>query len=285
MAIKDYSTDPDLNVQISGINIAEGCPPSGINNAIRQLMADVKVEKDTRDAEQAAKDAAQDAAIAEASKEVTELDTALRQLIVEELAKYLPLEGGTMTGALYVPAGGSLSELNDDDYKAIILNGDGVGGIGSELLLFKKDSPENPGQAWLRVFDTTKGFTTLKLSPSGSVSVDNRPIVQLNASWHDGYNWYRKYYDGWIEQGGVITFVGTQAGAAQMVQQNFFTPFSNANYTLVVTPAQNPNNSDQYSGYYVFYTDSHTSTSFIINSTGFNKSQTITSFAWYACGY
>jgi hypothetical protein len=63
MAIKDYSTTPDLNVQISGINIAEGCPPSGINNAIRQLMADVKAEKDTRDAEQAAKDAAQDAAI------------------------------------------------------------------------------------------------------------------------------------------------------------------------------------------------------------------------------
>lgn len=42
MAIADYNTDPDLNVDISGINIAEGCPPSGINNAIRQMMADVK---------------------------------------------------------------------------------------------------------------------------------------------------------------------------------------------------------------------------------------------------
>lgn len=48
MPIKDYSTDPDLNVQISGINIAEGCPPSGINNAIRQLMADVKVESEAK---------------------------------------------------------------------------------------------------------------------------------------------------------------------------------------------------------------------------------------------
>jgi hypothetical protein len=72
MAVKDYSTDPDLNVQISGINIAEGCPPSGINNAIRQLMADVKVEKDTRDAEQALIDAAQDAAIAEAKSSADE---------------------------------------------------------------------------------------------------------------------------------------------------------------------------------------------------------------------
>jgi microcystin-dependent protein len=66
MAIKDYSTEPDMNTTISGINIAEGCPPSGINNAIRQLMADVKAEKDERDAAQAAKDAQQDAAISSA---------------------------------------------------------------------------------------------------------------------------------------------------------------------------------------------------------------------------
>ena len=42
MAVSDYKTDPNENTTISGINIAEGCPPSGINNAIRQLMADVK---------------------------------------------------------------------------------------------------------------------------------------------------------------------------------------------------------------------------------------------------
>lgn len=69
MAIKDYSITPDLNTQISGINIAEGCAPSGINNAIRQLMADVKAEKDSRDTQagaQSAKDAEQDAAIAAA---------------------------------------------------------------------------------------------------------------------------------------------------------------------------------------------------------------------------
>ncbi|MDL2285703.1 hypothetical protein LJB93_03055, partial [Desulfovibrio sp. OttesenSCG-928-F07] len=41
MSIKDYSTTADENTQINGINIAENCPPSGINNAIRQLMADV----------------------------------------------------------------------------------------------------------------------------------------------------------------------------------------------------------------------------------------------------
>lgn len=48
MAVKDYSTNPDENTTISDINIAEGCPPSGINNAIRQVMADVKEEYDTQ---------------------------------------------------------------------------------------------------------------------------------------------------------------------------------------------------------------------------------------------
>lgn len=42
MAIKDYSTTAGNNTSISGINIAEGCPPSNINNAIRAEMADVR---------------------------------------------------------------------------------------------------------------------------------------------------------------------------------------------------------------------------------------------------
>ena len=49
MAVKDYKTNPDENTTISGINIAEGCPPSGINNAIRQVMADVKNEYDEQE--------------------------------------------------------------------------------------------------------------------------------------------------------------------------------------------------------------------------------------------
>ena len=49
MSVADYNTDPDSNTSISGINIAEGCPPSGINNAIRQMMADIKDKADSTD--------------------------------------------------------------------------------------------------------------------------------------------------------------------------------------------------------------------------------------------
>lgn len=41
MAITDYDPIAGNNSTISGVNIAEGCSPAGINNAIRELMADV----------------------------------------------------------------------------------------------------------------------------------------------------------------------------------------------------------------------------------------------------
>lgn len=41
MSISAYNTTPGLNTTISGINLAEGCNASGINDAIRQMMADL----------------------------------------------------------------------------------------------------------------------------------------------------------------------------------------------------------------------------------------------------
>ena len=72
MSVKDYNVEPELNVSISGINIAEGCAPSGINDAIRQLMADLKEEQNAR----AARDSGQDAATASAQKSADDAQTA-----------------------------------------------------------------------------------------------------------------------------------------------------------------------------------------------------------------
>lgn len=38
----DYSTTPASNTSLGGVSVAEGCPPSNMNNAVRQLMADGK---------------------------------------------------------------------------------------------------------------------------------------------------------------------------------------------------------------------------------------------------
>ena len=40
--ISEFSSTPGNNTDIDGINIAEGCAPSGINNAIRELMSQLK---------------------------------------------------------------------------------------------------------------------------------------------------------------------------------------------------------------------------------------------------
>lgn len=40
--IKDYSLTPASNTSINSIDISEGCPPSSVNNAIRQEMADTR---------------------------------------------------------------------------------------------------------------------------------------------------------------------------------------------------------------------------------------------------
>lgn len=42
MAVADWSTDPSQNTDIGGINIAEGCPSGNLNNAQREMMAQLK---------------------------------------------------------------------------------------------------------------------------------------------------------------------------------------------------------------------------------------------------
>jgi hypothetical protein len=45
--IEDYSTTPGSNTSINGISVAEGMPPSNVNDAFRQMMADVRRENAT----------------------------------------------------------------------------------------------------------------------------------------------------------------------------------------------------------------------------------------------
>jgi hypothetical protein len=49
--ISEYSATASNNTDIGGINIAEGCAPSGINNAILELMAQLKDQQTGTDAD------------------------------------------------------------------------------------------------------------------------------------------------------------------------------------------------------------------------------------------
>lgn len=49
--ISEWSAIPANNTDVGGIDIAEGCAPSGINNAIREMMAQIKDQQTGTDAD------------------------------------------------------------------------------------------------------------------------------------------------------------------------------------------------------------------------------------------
>lgn len=97
---------------------------------------------------------------------------------------------------------------------------------------------------------------------------DVNPVLTLVASWRDEHNWYRKYSDGWIEQGGKIDG-GKNFGYFPVV---LHTPFTTNKYTALV--AAHGGNWDY--GYYLY---DHSTTGFEIagRQGGY--------YYWYACGY
>jgi hypothetical protein len=42
MAVSDWSTTASNNTTIGGISIAEGCPAANVNNAFREMMAEIR---------------------------------------------------------------------------------------------------------------------------------------------------------------------------------------------------------------------------------------------------
>ena len=354
MAIKDYSTEPDMNTTISGINIAEGCAPSGINNAIRQLMADVKAEKEA----QAAKESAQDTAIngkldksggimtgqvrfsgapttsdspaavfpgryrGVITKLTGEVDYAdwhvqnkngnpIGNFRFTDAADYINMEisvqaseegvswpgaidmrfdkatkkftakvsgndiltsaGGTMTkGAVIYASEGIIQGI--DNTGTIWISG-GKGSNGNPYIqLFAGSRTSHAGRIDISAKNADGSSNqTLSLNPvSGNTSLNGKPVITLVDSWSDGNgNWYRKYNDGWIEQGGVATIYASVT---------FGIPFSNTNYTILLTKKEYGANAWPVN----VLKDSQKTTGFTTDAYAMASSNTI---YWYACGY
>lgn len=408
MSIQDYSSDADLNVSISGINIAEGCPPSGINNAIRQLMADVKAELDDQRSPlwtalvstfvkkagdamsgplslavvQRPDDAGtlalhggtasgRGASLELCGADHADSPSALRLTAGEHRleggaqgwsvdgAAVISAAGGTLTGTLY-SAGAAFSGADPAQYvqirasdglasalnlfgrtqkdaaysgavelvardasrqSVLVLLPDGtltlngsrlvtasagqmeqvrlaVGALGSNtsssdrmlsvegsvqggsygaaLQLRSGDASSMPGGISLRTRYAGGGFgPSLDLYRDGSAYWNGARLLTLSASWRSGANWYRKYADGWIEQGGYYTVSHSTSSQGK----NLHTPFSNSNYTLLISAMGNGSFNDNVN------IVGKGSTSFNVasgtQSAGGNPPVGI---QWYACG-
>lgn len=95
-------------------------------------------------------------------------------------------------------------------------------------------------------------------------------------TWSDGAQWYRRYSDGFIEQGGVIADISS----SQIETVTFHTSFSNTNYVFNLSK-QISDTGSSFSARAVGDINSDKSTS----SVKIFHWGVVTNLTWFACGY
>ena len=113
-------------------------------------------------------------------------------------------------------------------------------------------------------------------APSGIV--DPHRVIDFQApTAQNNYTWYRKYADGWVEQGGVYT---GSVSAGNSVAITLAVTMSDANYTLNITGEQNSNNY----AYAVIADGSKTTTGFSLFAGGGSSGDSIKAACWQVSG-
>lgn len=124
---------------------------------------------------------------------------------------------------------------------------------------------------------------TMEFSNDGSLKIDGKKLVYVNATWHNGSSWYRKYSDGFIEQGGVTSYSGTGTKKVTLLAA-----FSSTDYIVNVNSLSHLTSSgglmsvgtgESYSGVVEV---SRGTTWFTVSR---YKEEEPVNHMWYACGY
>ena len=95
------------------------------------------------------------------------------------------------------------------------------------------------------------------------------PKAYVTETWHSGTSWYRKWSDGWIEQGGEMVKASTE-------EVTLHTPYKSTDYCVQGTPTVQSNLSNPR-----IFVYNKTMTSFVLSMSSYNTK----SCAWYAYGY
>lgn len=95
------------------------------------------------------------------------------------------------------------------------------------------NDPYNPGGVYFATRIPKSGVKTnhyLEFRNDGSLNLDNKKMVYVSETWNNDSNWYRKWSDGWVEQGGKIA----NGNSWTWYTTTLNTPFATTSYTLVV---------------------------------------------------
>ena len=99
----------------------------------------------------------------------------------------------------------------------------------------------------------------------------------VTEAWHEGNSWYRKWSDGWVEQGGTTTTAAF----------SFYIPFDDATSYFLVGSQDEASSNDNTSAThrYVNEVSSILSNRRTASSGQFYGMNTGKKTYWYACGY
>lgn len=141
----------------------------------------------------------------------------------------------------------------------------------------------------IHLFPSEKSYVT----NSGSVKVNELALVPLNLSfqnlsdkpkayvtetWHSGTSWYRVWNDGFIEQGGKLTFTGAAAITKDIT---FNKPFASSMLGVSLMVGRNSDtHTDSEYGYGVY---AYSTTKLSVSAWKESGSSSI--LWWYANGY
>ena len=168
-----------------------------------------------------------------------------------------------------------LCSRNVDNDRLVVFGGTGSSD-GSYIRLSGMN--EISARAEIRTIGADGTGKSLAIYPNGDFKWGGNPVVVLVESYNSGATFYRKYSDGWIEQGGVFT---GQMPASSHVTVTFYKSFSNTNYKVILSPVSGDTSNNTLSVYY-----GHTYYGAIFSkATASFVGRGSTNTMWYACGY
>lgn len=86
------------------------------------------------------------------------------------------------------------------------------GTYGAIVSVRNVNDPYVPGGISFFTRTSESGINTnhaMEFRNDGSLNIDGKKMVYVYETWSKGSNWYRKYSDGFIEQGGITAYSGT----------------------------------------------------------------------------
>ena len=189
----------------------------------------------------------------------------------------LPLAGGTMSGAISF-ASGVVSFRNDDSYKEVQFVADTNGKFGAGLFLRTGDSQatDGPGSFLLA---TRGNANSSDLGPgligkaNGELHWNGGPVGTIVESWRDGTNFYRKWSDGFVEQGGSVI----RPNSSTEMTLYFHKPFSSASSYVIVKNVGTKDSAGSSFAWYGFF-DYAANSAKTYEQSNYNS-------RWYAFGY